>query len=107
MANIRKTAVDILERCRDRTLKDGYQATEEVLEEPFVEHLWTTEFKIAGNKIVHEFVITSGRSGIVDLDMYVSESDGLMEAGTIAEFHFKYLSVNTIASAMAEIVERS
>lgn len=108
MANIKETAVDILNRCIDSTFENGLFVTGNLLDEKFVEHLWTSKFTIDGNKISHEFFISSERSGIVHLDMFVIGPDGQKsEALTLATFHFKYLSVNTLASAIAAIVERS
>lgn len=108
MANVKETAVDVLNRCIDRTFENGLIATENLLDEKFVEHLWTNEFTIDGNKIFHEYFISSERSGIVHLNMCVIGPDGQKsEALTLATFYFKYLSVNTLASAIAAIVERS
>lgn len=108
MANIKETAVDILNRCKDSTLENGLIATENLLDEKFIEHLWTRNFIIDGNKISHEFFISSGRSGIVHLDMCVIGPDGQKsETLTLAKFHFRYLTVDTLASAIAAIVERS
>lgn len=107
MANVKETAVDILHRCIDSTFECGFIATENPLDAIFVEHLWTSKFTIDGNKISHEFFISSARSGIVCLDMFVIGPDGQKsEALTLATFYFKYLSVNTLASAIAAIVER-
>lgn len=108
MANVKETAVDILHRCIDSTFECGFIATEKRLDEKFVEHLWTSEFIIDGNKISHEFFISSELSGIVHLNMCVIGQDGQKSAAlTLATFYFKYLSVNTLASAIAAIVERS
>lgn len=105
---VRRNGVDILNRCIDSTFENGLIATENLLDEKFVEHLWTSKFTIDGNKISHEFFISSERSGIVCLDMYIIGPDGQKsEALTLATFHFRYLSVNALASAIAAIVERS
>ena len=106
MANIKETAIDVLNRCKEQTLENGFLVTEEPLDEKFVEHLWTSEFEIAGETIKHEFFLSSERSGIVQLDMYVVVKGERPNAVTLAKFHFKYLSVHTIAAAVADIVER-
>lgn len=111
MANVKQTAVDILNRYLDSAFENGLFATENLLDEKFVEHLWTSEFvfTINGCKVSHDFYIVSEqRSGIINLDMCVIGPDGQKsEALTLAKFYFKYLSVNTLASAIAAIVERS
>lgn len=109
MANVKETAVDILNRYLDSAFENGLFATENLLDVKFVEHLWTSEFTIDGCNVSHEFYIVSEqRSGIINLDMCVIVPDGQKsEALTLAKFYFKYLSVNTLASAIAAIVERS
>jgi len=108
MANIKEAAVDVLHRCIDSTFEYGFIVTEKPLDEKFVEHLWTSEFNIDGNKIFHEYFISSERSGIVHLNMCVIGPDGQKsEALTLATFYFKYLSVNTLASVISGIVERT
>lgn len=108
MANIKETAVDILNRCMDSTFEDGLFVTGNLLDEKFVEHLWTSEFIIDGCKVFHEFYIVSEQSGVIHLDMFINGTGGQkFEALTLAKFYFKYLSVDTLASAIAAIVERS
>lgn len=105
---VRRNGVDILNRCIDNTFENGLFATDKPLDEKFVEHLWTNKFTIDGNKISHEYFISSERSGIVHLNMCVIGADGQKsEALTLATFHFRYLSVNTLASAISVIVERT
>lgn len=106
MTNIKETAIDVLNRCKERTLENGFLVTEEPLDEKFAEHLWTSEFKIEGETIRHEFFLSSERSGIVQLDMHVVGGHETLNAVTLTKFYFKYLSVHTIAAAVAAIVER-
>lgn len=108
MNNIDQTAQDILNRCKDATLEDGWIATEELLgEKDFVEHVWTNTFKVEGKTILHEFYIISKRSGIVRLEMTV-KGDGIeRKTVLLAEFYLSYLTTNVIAKAMEAIISRS
>ncbi len=105
MASIKETATDILNRCKERTLEDGYRVTTKRLEEPFCEHLWTREFAVSGEKIVHEYFIVSFHSGSVRLEMNQVGPGREAKWVNKAEFYFQCLSVNAIAAAMESIIE--
>lgn len=105
MANIAETAIGVLNRCKEATLEDGWHVTEELLDEKFAEHLWSTELEVSGRKFIHEFYIVSLRSGIVRLEMVVKGPDVDASAIPMAKFHFRYLTVQAIAAAMEAIIE--
>lgn len=105
MANVAETAIGVLNRCKEATLEHGWHATEELLDEKFAEHLWSTELEVSGRKFIHEFFVVSLRSGIVRLEMVVKGPDVDTSAILMAKFHFRYLSVKAIAAAMEAIIE--
>lgn len=105
MANVADTAIGVLNRCKEVTLEHGCYATEELLDEKFAEHLWSTELEVSGRKFIHEFYVVSLRSGICRLGMVVKGPNVDTSAIPMAKFHFRYLSVKAIAAAMEAIIE--